>query len=452
MIAFPDWNKTFIVTTDASILGLGAILSQKYETGERVIEYASRGLNKAECNYSVSELECLAVTWAVDKFAMYIANNKFELITDHSALKRIKTIKSNNPRLFRWSLKMSELNYDVTFRPGKDNANADILSRDIAAMVLLIDYDKIKEYVKDNGKIVNDTETGVTKFSITKGNEIWSTTLDGKLWHQVKWWDNPRLVIDNDNEKKEILSAVHANGHFGFKKCYHHLQRRYFWKGMYMDCKLYCKSCAVCQCRVALLPGQGGDLGKIVATRRGELIGIDLFSGIPESANGNVSILMISDYVTKYAMVIPIKNKKAVSMASMLYENWITKIGFPERIQSDKGKEFVAKICKKFYAVCGIKKLQTSGWHPQANGQVERLNKTLAAILAKTCAEDQRHWDEYLQTVIMEYNAMTHRVTGETPYFMMFQKDFIFPINIKKRVHEIQDKAWDNSKFPELMK
>jgi hypothetical protein len=158
VIAYPDWELPFVVTMDASKKGLGAVLSQRFPEGERVVEYASRGLQGAEVNYGISELECLAVIWAVEKFKMYLSKHKFELITDHRALKSLKTIKSNNPRLFRWSLKLAEMDYEVVYRPGKDNLNADPLSRDLAGLVYFIKEQS--DEVRKNGQAVIDFETG----------------------------------------------------------------------------------------------------------------------------------------------------------------------------------------------------------------------------------------------------------------------------------------------------
>ena len=151
-------------------------------------------------------------------------------------------------------------------------------------------------------------------------------------------------------------------------------------------------------------------------------------------------------------MGIPIVNKKAATVAFALYDNWFTLIGFPEQIQSDKGKEFVAKVCKAMYSVFAVRKVQTSGWHPQANGQVERFNKTLAEMLTKLCAKDQVNWPNYLRTVVMEYNAMVHCSTGESPYWMLFGRDFRFPLEIKNSVGSTIDPDWNQSRIALIAK
>lgn len=454
IIAFPDWERPFVLSTDASKKGLGAVLSQRFPEGERVIEYASRGVTQAEANYSISELECLAVMWAVEKFNMYLAVHKFELITDHKALKSLKKIKSNNPRLFRWSLKLAELDYDVTYRPGKDHLNVDPLSRDVpelANLVLFLNKEEADVYIRKFGKIEIDLETGETKIVYQKGCDTWEITPDGKIWNIPNGQPHRRLFIDTPKEKRQILKAIHESGHFGGKKCYQTLQRRYFWKGMEKDCKMFCMTCPVCQERNAPRKNQGGNLGRIIAKNRNELVGIDLFGGLPKSPLGYKKILVITDYVTKYTLCVPVKSKKPVEIAKALYDTWVVIVGLPEKIQSDQGKEFTADVCKALYNVLMIRKLQTSGYHPQANGQVERFNKTMADMLAKLCSDDQINWPDYVGTIVMEYNAMIHAVTGESPHFLMFGKEFRLPIDIIKRAVSQKGKDWVNSLLPELM-
>jgi len=131
ILTYPDFTKPFILFTDASTLGLGAVLSQKDNEGkERVIAYASRRVSNAEANYSITELECLAVVWAIKLFRPYLQSHiPFELITDHSALKWL-VHKPNPPgRLARWIMTLRDYNFTVTHKKGKTHSNVDPLSR-----------------------------------------------------------------------------------------------------------------------------------------------------------------------------------------------------------------------------------------------------------------------------------------------------------------------------------
>ncbi|EIE80635.1 hypothetical protein RO3G_05340 [Rhizopus delemar RA 99-880] len=130
ILSRPDFNKPFILVTDASKLGLGAILTQLDENGhEHPIVYASRGLKSTESNYAPTKLECLAVIWAVKLFRPYLLGKKFTVITDHSALNGL--LKTPNPTgiIARWITILSEYEFEVKYRPGRVNESADFLSR-----------------------------------------------------------------------------------------------------------------------------------------------------------------------------------------------------------------------------------------------------------------------------------------------------------------------------------
>ena len=133
ILARPDFSKPFILHTDASTIGLGAILAQKDDEGrERVIYYASRGLNTAESKYSVTSLELMAVVWAVKKFYIYLQCSHVDIYTDHSALKgllKTRSLKDYNKQVNRWVLFLQDIDYTIHYRAGKDHQHADALSR-----------------------------------------------------------------------------------------------------------------------------------------------------------------------------------------------------------------------------------------------------------------------------------------------------------------------------------
>ena len=103
ILIYPDFKKEFILYTDASNIALGAVIHQKGDDGlEHVIAYENKTLNKAEQNYSTTELECLAVVWAIEKFDYYLEGNRFKVITDHIALKWLFDKAIRKGRIRRW--------------------------------------------------------------------------------------------------------------------------------------------------------------------------------------------------------------------------------------------------------------------------------------------------------------------------------------------------------------
>ncbi|CAF4800983.1 unnamed protein product [Pieris macdunnoughi] len=129
ILQYPDFDKPFILTTDASDVAIGAVLSQGTIGTDKPVAYASRTLSDTEQKYSTIEKELLSIVWAIKYFRPYLYGKKFTIYTDHRPLTWIMSIKDPNSKLTRWRLRLAEYNYDVQYKKGKANTNADALSR-----------------------------------------------------------------------------------------------------------------------------------------------------------------------------------------------------------------------------------------------------------------------------------------------------------------------------------
>ena len=128
-LKLPDLKKTFILRTDSSSVGIGAVLLQYHDDCPFPVCYASRKLSSSERNYSTIERECLALVFGTCKFQMYLFGREFVLETDHKPLVYLSSMKGQNSRLMRWALCLAPFRFRIVYIPGCDNVGADILSR-----------------------------------------------------------------------------------------------------------------------------------------------------------------------------------------------------------------------------------------------------------------------------------------------------------------------------------
>lgn len=212
LLQFPNFNKPFILTTDASNHAVGAVLSQGTIGSDKPIAYASRTLSDTEARYSTIEKELLAVIWAVKYFRPYLYGNKFYIYTDHRPLAWLYSLNEPNSKLTRWRLRLEEYDFEIYYKKGAQNTNADALSRikinciDETSQAILVKYNgnvtrKIKINALENGNesmIVNideDREKELDEFVRNLAAEMIGNNIDKK---EIK--EEPEIVLLSDSD------------------------------------------------------------------------------------------------------------------------------------------------------------------------------------------------------------------------------------------------------------
>ena len=161
-------------------------------------------------------------------------------------------------------------------------------------------------------------------------------------------------------------------------------------------------------------------------------IAMDIVGPFPETRRGNRYILVIGDYFTKWKEAFPIKDMEAATVARCLVDEVIRfcRLGVPDTIHTDQGKNFDSALIKEICELLGIKKTRTSPYHPQSDGRVERFNRTLLNMLSIAVEDDELSWDLRLPTILLAYRTSIHETTGVTPCELMFGQEPRIPEDV----------------------
>ncbi|XP_068204608.1 uncharacterized protein [Palaemon carinicauda] len=171
----------------------------------------------------------------------------------------------------------------------------------------------------------------------------------------------------------------------------------------------------------------------------------DRFLFVERSTSGKEHILVLSDLFSKYVWAYPTKDQKATTVAKILVEELFYKYGIPQQLHTDQGRNFesalIKEICKRF----NVKKSRTSPYHPEGNGQVERMNRTLYGLLRSLEEEKRNKWPLYLQSLVFAYDITPHSVTVFSPYFLLFGREPCISIEswgYLEDIYKFQDGDW----------
>ena len=403
VLTYPDFSATapsFVLQTDASAVGLGAVLEQ----GGHVIAYASRTLNKSESNYSVIQKECLAIIFGMKQFRHYLLGRAFTLMTDHTPLQWLSAQKMEG-LLCRWALAMQEQSFDIVYRKGTENTNADSLSRNPVSDSQVVAITSLQSITDDiqraqlNDLVIKQIYDTLSNLRNTKPtNSMWTQPVFKRylqIWHQLSIVDGvvchtykPGLsqhsitvpLLPDSLHTSAIYQShnIPTSWHQGTAKTLRRLQQVAYWVGMAEAVAKYCNQCVVCQ-QAKLPTPTPAPMTNVPIGGPWQMLAADILE-VPISHHHNRYVLVVMDYFTKWAEAIPLRDQTAASISAAVIKICCS-FGVPDIVHSDQGKNFESHLFHQVLSAFGIQKSRTTAYHPQGDGMVERFNCSLLQLL-----------------------------------------------------------------------
>jgi hypothetical protein len=474
ILLLPDRTQPFRLITDASDFALGAILEQPDLLNRwHPVAFHSKSLQPAERNYDIHDKELLAIIRALEAFRHYLEGHPdpFEIWTDHNNLAYFRTKQKLTRRQARWSLFLSQFTFVIIHKPGAYN-KADALSRrpdlkegirfdENENRVLLDDKffnvratqsitldvraHPLRKRIKDAQTYDTEVSQAVETIlrngprSITRGLEEWNLE-DGLILYRG------HIYVPKDNDlRKDIVRLYHDNiamGHPGRWKTYELISREFWWPGLSQFVHNYVDGCATCQStkirpktRIPLKPNQ-------VPMEIWKIITMDFVTDLPAS-NGFDSMFVVVDRFSKATIVSPCRKDITAEQTSQLYLNHVwRRTGLPHQVISDRGPQFASKVMRELWNKLGVKASLSTAFHPQTDGETERVNQEIEQFFRVFCNFQQDNWTELLPFAEFAHNVRAHAATGHSPFQIWygFQPEFIPPINFATHLPAVEDR------------
>ncbi|SYW79544.1 uncharacterized protein UHO2_04187 [Ustilago hordei] len=472
-----DYHLPTRMETDASDFAIAGVLKQEHEGRWHPVAFYSRKMSSAEKNYEIHDKELLAVVACLTQWRHMLAGlpNQLVILTDHEALKYFKSQRRITGRQARWAILLADFDFILQYRPGDKGGEPDALTRrtdmqpageeqdhnvrqllpprvfketadhDSLLVAPMISMESIaSKGLKDLVKIFQPLDQELQEIHRKKPFE-----LKDDLWYSGGRLVIPKVIMPgrtnnrHSRSAKEVdgqsLSVEHLRfmvmtqchdgitaGHVGRDATIKAAQRHYWWPNMTAWIADYVASCPVCARYKAPRHRPYGLLQPLATPDRPwGSISLDFIEGLPPSKKYDSktydSILVIVDRLTKFAILAPThKTVTAKQTAVLLYGHMVRLFGYPDHMVSDRGRQFISGAWKAFAEQMGVKHSLSTAYHPQTDGQTERVNQVIEQYLRMYCNYEQNDWANLLDTAAFVYNNTVHNSIGVSPFFACY--------------------------------
>ena len=487
MLGFPEINSPYILYTDASNDCIGAVLVQSCEEkdsilpevpNEKPIYFLSHKLSSSQQKWSTIEKEAFAVKYALEKMNCFLDGSKFIIRCDHEPLVHIinKPSMSNNKKLATWSLYISAYDCELQYIRGVKNTCADMLSRishvdeeadtgplkqedahDHTLQINCINTNQIdpRQFINAQTPVNNHVERPVlNKTDINMSheqmkddelrrikeqllnNEASKTTytkylvMDDILYYLSNRDDDPliRLCIPEHLRQAIIVEFHDQLGHQGMDKVYDNVRLKYYWPNLYKYIHEYVSRCVTCQQHSQQNTKASVEIPDIPPYPF-SVIAMDTSGPYPLSRSGNRFIVAFIDLYSGYPEAFAVPDKSAETVVQLLLDEIYVRYSCPLTLISDRGTEYCNKIMQETLNALNIGHIRTSPYHPQANGMIERFNKSLNSIMTKRLNDHLNTWDVHLPQALAPIRFSVSESRNFSPFAILFGRDPTLPLD-----------------------
>jgi hypothetical protein len=422
VLHLPDFSKPFTIETDASAKGIGAVLQQDGHP----IAYISKALGPKNQGLSTYEKECLAILMAVDHWRPYLHHREFLIRTDQRSLENLTDQKLSTPWQLKAYTKLLGLQFKILYKKGTENSAADALSR----LPSVSTHCSQEFYALSTSQAVwlqELTSTYVTHpataellASLTISSPQGHFSLhNGVIRYKSRIW-----VASAPSLQTKIIQAFHSSaigGHSGFLVTYMKIKKLFAWPAMKQMVHQAVTECLICQqakCERVKYPGLLQPLP--VPAHAWQVVSIDFIEGLPKS-KGCDCIFVVVDKFSKYAHFIPLAHPFTALQVAKVYMDQVFKLhGLPSAIISDRDKIFTSTLWKELFRLTGTALQMSTAYHPQTDGQTERVNQCLEGYLRCAVHACPVKWKDWLSLAEYWYNTSYHSSLGKTPFEVLY--------------------------------
>jgi len=395
-LRIPNSTCEKILETNTSNFTVGACLYQIEDGQQRSVAYWSKKLSGPEERYEVHDKELLVIVKALQDWRPYLAGTEkpIQIYTDHKNLRNFATMKQLNWQQVRWAEQLANYEFQIHYRKGNENGEADALSRQS-------DHEEVK---KIHAEILSEDNKEILTKSLAATYKVKQAPL-------------------TDKELIQVCHDGRAGEHLEVKRTEDLVQRRHNISNLKDQITEYIVRCNSCRRNKIQRDKRYNRVTQLdTLNAPWKSVTMDFITKLPTSKDPAWgvkfdSILTIVNRLTKYTMFIPFKETATASvLVYTILQELVNNHGLSKEFITDRDKLFTSKFWETLTAELGINHKMSTAYHPQTDGQSEQMNQTVETYLRHYVNRNQDNWVQLLSTAQFVYNNTQNETTEETPF------------------------------------